>query len=44
VRTFCVYAAPDEESVRRHSVILGHHHIATLHEIAGDVTPADFPS
>jgi hypothetical protein len=43
VRTFCVYDAPDEETVRKHSVVLGQHQIDSIHEIAGDVTPADFP-
>jgi hypothetical protein len=44
VRTYCVYAAPSEELVREHSTRLGRHTIDVLHEIAGDVTPADFPS
>ena len=43
VRTFCIYAAPNEEEVLRHSRLLGEHHVASLHEIAGDVTPDDFP-
>lgn len=43
VWTYCVYEAPDEETVRAHSSRLGQHEIETLHEIAGDVTPADFP-
>jgi Protein of unknown function (DUF4242) len=43
VRTFCVYAAPSEEIVRDHSKKLGQHTIDSLDEIAGDVTPADFP-
>jgi Protein of unknown function (DUF4242) len=43
VRTFCVYAAPDEGVIREHAVALGQHTIESLHEIAGDVTPADFP-
>src|SRR5206468_9700585 len=43
VKTFCVYAAPSEEVVRQHSVALGSHTIVSLYEIAGDVTPADFP-
>lgn len=43
VRTFCVYAAPDEDTVREHAQTLGHHEIETLREIAGDVSPADFP-
>jgi len=43
VRTFCVYDAPNEEIVREHSSRLGQHRIESLDEIAGDVTPADFP-
>jgi Protein of unknown function (DUF4242) len=43
VRTFCVYAAPNEEVVRAHSTRLGQHRIDSLDEIVGDVTPADFP-
>ncbi|MFL5955751.1 MAG: nickel-binding protein [Gaiellaceae bacterium] len=44
VRTYCVYAAPTEEVVRQHSARLGKHQIDSIAEIAGDVTPADFPS
>ena len=44
VRTFCVYEAPNEEIVRRHSTRLGQHRIDSLDEIVGDVTPADFPA
>jgi hypothetical protein len=43
VRTFCVYGAPDEETVRNHGSRLGQHTIDDVWEIAGDVTPADFP-
>jgi hypothetical protein len=43
VQTYCVYEAPNEEMVREHSTRLGRHKIALLEEIAGDVTPADFP-
>jgi hypothetical protein len=43
VHTYCVYAAPSEEIVREHSKKLGNHTIDGLLEIAGDVTPADFP-
>ena len=43
VKSFCVYDAPDEETVRRHSTELGLHDIVGIYEIAGDVTPADFP-
>jgi hypothetical protein len=43
VTTFCVYGAPSEDAVRQHAEALGAHSIASIHEIAGDVTPADFP-
>jgi hypothetical protein len=43
VRTFCIYDAPDELTVREHSKKLGKHTVDSLYEIAGDVTPADFP-
>ena len=44
VRTFCVYSAPSEEVVRKHSARLGQHKIDSIDEIVGDVTPADFPA
>jgi hypothetical protein len=44
VRTYCVYGAPNEAMVREHATRLGRHEIDSLEEIAGDVTPADFPS
>lgn len=43
VRTFCVYEAPDESTIRRHAEYLGQHRVDRIYEIAGDVTPADFP-
>jgi hypothetical protein len=43
VHTYCVYEAPSEEQVRAHSAMLGQHTLDLLLEIAGDVTPADFP-
>ena len=43
VQTYCVYDAPSEQAVREHATRLGQHRIETLVEIAGDVTPADFP-
>ena len=43
VRTYCIYEAPSEEVVLEHGRKLGKHTIDELHEIAGDVTPADFP-
>jgi hypothetical protein len=43
VKTFCVYGAPTEDMVREHAKQLGFHEILALYEIAGEVTPADFP-
>lgn len=43
VSTYCVYDAPNEEIVREHAVELGKHRLESVQEIAGDVTPADFP-
>ena len=43
VKTYCVYQAPNEVAVREHSEALGDHKVDTIYEIAGDVTPADFP-
>ncbi|MDX6513752.1 MAG: hypothetical protein QOE36_3256 [Gaiellaceae bacterium] len=43
VKTFCLYEAPTEDIVRQHADQLGLHQIETIYEIAGDVTPADFP-
>jgi hypothetical protein len=43
VKTFCVYGGPDEDVIREHATALGHHTIDSIHEIAGDVSPADFP-
>jgi len=44
VRTYCVYVAPTADMVRAHAGKLGAHTIVELHEVAGDVTPADFPA
>ena len=44
VMTYCVYEAPDEETVRGHAVDLGRHTVDAVHEIAGDVKPSDFPT
>jgi hypothetical protein len=43
VKTYCVYEAPTEEIVRRHAHELGLHDVEGIYEIAGDVTPDDFP-
>ena len=41
--SFCVYEAPDEGMVLQHATELGDHDVVSVYEIAGDVTPADFP-
>ena len=43
VVTYCVYGAPNEEVVLEHSKRLGQHEMHGIYEIAGDVSPADFP-
>jgi hypothetical protein len=43
VKSYCVYEAPSEDVVRRHSDQLGLHEIEGISEIAGDVSPDDFP-
>ena len=43
VKTYCVYEAPGEEVVRSHADALGWHRVDGSYEIAGDVTPDDFP-
>ena len=42
-KSYCVYAAPSEQMVRDHAGLLGDHSIQEIYEIAGDVSPADFP-
>lgn len=44
VKTFCLYEAPSEESIRGHAHELGLHEVLSISEIVGDVTPADFPA
>lgn len=43
VKTFCIYSAPGEEEIRRHAEALGVHRVLSVSELAGDVTPEDFP-
>ena len=43
VHTYCIYDAPNPEIVREHARKLGKHTLDALYELAGDVTPADFP-
>ena len=43
VHSFCIYEAPGEDAIHQHSRVLGYHVIDEVFEIAGDVTPEDFP-
>jgi hypothetical protein len=43
IKSFCVYESPNPERLREHGEKLGGHAITHIYEIAGDVTPADFP-
>ena len=43
VKTYCIYSAPSEEAVRQHAESLADHMVISIAEIAGDVTPEDFP-
>jgi hypothetical protein len=43
VKTFCMYSAPDKEAIRQHAELLGEHRVERINEVAGDVTPEDFP-
>ncbi len=42
-KSFCIYAAPDEDMIREHARLFGEHTVDAIYEIAGDVTPDDFP-
>ena len=42
IKTFCVYEAPNEESVRKHAAVVGEHAVTHVYEIGAVVTPADF--
>ena len=42
-KSFCVYDAPNVEVVREHAQMLGDHSLNEIYEIAGDVSPNDFP-
>jgi hypothetical protein len=43
VRTFCIYQAPDPQTVRAHAASVGGHVVINVYELAGDVAPADIP-
>ncbi|HEY7707996.1 MAG TPA: nickel-binding protein [Gaiellaceae bacterium] len=41
VKTFCIYAAPNEEMIREHADAFGAHMISNVYEIVDDVTPEE---
>lgn len=43
LKSFCIYEAPDEGTIRGHAEALGNHVVDHVYEIGGDVTPDDFP-
>lgn len=43
LKSFCIYGAPDEATIRHHGALLGNHVIDHVYEIGGEVTPDDFP-
>jgi hypothetical protein len=44
VKSFCVYVAPEPEILKRHAGELGQHAVDRIYEIAGDISPRDFPA
>ena len=44
MKSFCVYVAPEPEILREHADELGQHQIDSIYEIAGDISPHDFPT
>jgi hypothetical protein len=44
IKTFCIYDAPDEGTIRQHAGLLGRHDVELVYEIGGDIAPADFPT
>jgi hypothetical protein len=44
VKSFCVYDAPEPEILRKHAGELGQHAVDRIFEIAGDISPQDFPT
>jgi hypothetical protein len=41
IKTFCVYEAPSEETIREHADAVGAHVISNVYELVDDVTPED---
>jgi Protein of unknown function (DUF4242) len=42
-KSYCIYEAPSQEILFQHANQLGDHVVDTIYELAGDVTPDDFP-
>jgi hypothetical protein len=43
VKSFCVYVAPEPGMLSKHAQELGQHHVDRIYEVAGDISPNDFP-
>lgn len=43
IKTYCVYEAPNRERLFEAGDAVGHHTISRIYDLAGDVSPADFP-
>jgi hypothetical protein len=44
IKSFCVYDAPDAGVIFKHADELGQHYVDRVYEIAGDISPGDFPT
>jgi uncharacterized protein DUF4242 len=44
VKSFCVHTAPEQAVIHRHAEELGQHYVDRVFEIAGDISPSDFPT
>jgi hypothetical protein len=44
VKSFCVYTADEPDLLFQHAKELGQHSVDQVYEIAGDISPSDFPT
>ena len=44
IKSFCVYDAPETDVLYKHADELGQHLVDRIFEIAGDISPRDFPT
>jgi hypothetical protein len=44
VKSFCIYVAPEPGILKKHAGELGQHSVDRIYEIAGDISPRDFPT